>query len=93
MTLAARLASAAHVRARLEPLREHVDVELLARHADYAREVRTLCRSVGGLDDCIRLLDALMDAMSRSTRPRGPAGIRPEDLHPAFADTLADPLA
>ena len=92
MTLTARIDSAIHVQARMAAHHRHIDIEWLARNADYARDVQALCREVGGMDDCVRLLDALVDAISLSDLPTSSSGVTLADHHPCFADTLADPL-
>lgn len=90
MTLTARIDSAIHVQARLATHHRHIDIEWLARNADYAREVQALCRELG-LTDCVRLLDALVDAISLSDLPATANGVTLADHHPSFADTLSDP--
>lgn len=92
MTLTARIDAAIHVQARLAAHRRNIDIEWLARNADYVREVQALCRAIGGLQDCERLLDALSDAICLSDLPPSSNGVTLADHHPAFADTLADPL-
>ena len=94
MTLTARIDAAVHVQARLAVHHRHIDVEWLARNAKYAREVRELCLSVpdASMDMCVRLIDALVAAISLAELPPADNGVRLSDYYPAFADTHADTL-
>jgi hypothetical protein len=94
MTLTARIDVAIHVQARLAAHHRHIDIDWLARNAEYAREVRQVCLSVQdhSMELCLRLIDALVDAISLAELPPADNGIRLSDFHPAFADTLSEPF-
>ncbi|ARN20387.1 hypothetical protein [Piscinibacter gummiphilus] len=93
MTLTARIDAAVHVQARLAAYHRQIDVDWLARNAEYALEVRQLCLAVpdASMEMCLRLLDALVDAILLAELPPADNGVRLSDFHPAFADTLSDP--
>jgi hypothetical protein len=44
------------------------------------------------METCLRLLDAMLDAIHLSELPPAHNGVRLSDFHPAFADTLPDRL-
>lgn len=92
MTLTARIDAAIHVQARLAPHHRQIDVDWLARNADYAREVRQICHAIDDpeMSLCLRLLDALEAAIALAELPPAVNGVRLSDYHPAFADTLSD---
>jgi hypothetical protein len=94
MTLTARIDAAIHVQAQLAAYRKHIDIDWLARNAEYATEVQQTCRDIGGsgMETCLRLLDAMLDAIHLSELPPAHNGVRLSDFHPAFADTLPDRL-
>ena len=93
MTLTARIDAAIHVQARLAAHHRQIDIDWLARNAAYAHEVRQVCLAVQdtSMDVCLRLIDALMDAISLAELPTADNGVRLSDYHPAFADTLSEP--
>lgn len=68
MSMDVRVDVASYVQAKLAPFDREVDVQWLARSSEYARELQTLCRIIGGaqMEVCSRLLGDLAEAIRTS---------------------------
>ncbi len=92
MTLAARIETAVKIQSLLKDHAISVDPVRLACDADYAGAMEQVCQQVGQLDECLRLLNALVDTIVLSGLPASAAvdeDARLGDVHPEFVDTVS----
>ncbi|SEL82893.1 hypothetical protein SAMN05216359_11879 [Roseateles sp. YR242] len=92
MTLAARIETAVKIQSLLKEHAISVDPVRLACDADYASAMEQACLQIGQLDECLHLLNALVDTIVLSGLPTREEEIRLGDVHPEFADTVASDL-
>lgn len=92
MTLAARIETAVKIQGLLKDHAIGVDPVRLACDADYATAMEQVCLQVGQLDECLRLLNALVDTIVLAGLPRSAAvdeDARLGNVHPEFVDTVS----
>ncbi len=94
MTLAARIETAVKIQSLLKDHAISVDPVRLACDADYAAAMEQVCLQVGQLDECLRLLNALVDTIVLSGLPVSVSASLDEDarlgdVHPEFVDTVS----
>jgi hypothetical protein len=92
MTLAARIETAVKIQSLLKDHAISVDPVRLACDADYAAAMERVCLQVGQLDECLRMLNALVDTIVLSGLPTSAAvdeDARLGDVHPEFVDTVS----